>query len=86
MLLLLLLLTCNTNNSCLGAEPRLASYVFYGARSLLQCSSTVTCGGLSIAGAASAVSSSSHITRVPQPSRDVRRLASRRLQHETDRQ
>jgi len=49
----------------------------------------VTCGarGLSVLGAASAVvSSSSHVTRLPQPSRDIRRLARRRLQHDTDRQ
>jgi len=46
----------------------------------------VTCGALSSTGAASAVSSSSHVARLPQPSRDVSRLASRRLQHEIDRQ
>jgi len=80
---MLLLMAGGMQNS--QSMPRCKTYV--GTIYLLQYVSVLRLNsqrhlwGLSITGAASAVSSSSHVTRPPQPSRDVRRLASRRLRH-----
>jgi len=57
---------------CLGAE-RCGQHISYRVCVCPAVQRKVTCGGLSITGAASAVSSSSHVARPPQPSRDVRR-------------